>query len=123
MRYGKKTAATQMPVREASADPAKTGEIGFLKLRYKRPNEDTSQLVTLPISQDLERKSASEVPAEARFSIAVAAFGQLVKGESYMQAYSYDDVLALAKSARGDDPFGYRAEFLNLVSLAKTAQP
>ena len=25
-------------------------------------------------------------------------------------------------AAKGDDPFGYRAEFVNLVRLAKTAQ-
>jgi hypothetical protein len=35
---------------------------------------------------------------------------------------SYDDVIALAQSARGDDPFGYRAEFINLVRLAKSAR-
>ena len=104
-------------------DGAKSGELGFLKLRYKRPNEDVSQLVTLPITQELESKSANDGPAEQRFSIAVAAFGQLMKGESYMQSYSYDDVLYLAQSARGDDPFGYRAEFLNLVRLAKSARP
>jgi Ca-activated chloride channel homolog len=58
-----------------------------------------------------------------RFSIAVAAFGQLLKGAPYTKGYTYDDVLALAQSARGADPFGYRSEFLNLVRLAKTAQP
>jgi len=35
----------------------------------------------------------------------------------------YDDVLALARGARGDDPFGYRGEFLTLVSLARSLDP
>ena len=61
--------------------------------------------------------------AEVQFSVAVAAFGQLLKGGPYTQGYTFDDVLALAQGARGDDPFGYRAEFLNLVRLAKSARP
>jgi Ca-activated chloride channel family protein len=62
-------------------------------------------------------------PEEVRFSVAVAAFGQLLRGAPYLKDYSYDDVIEMAKSARGDDPFGYRAEFLNLVRLAKSARP
>jgi len=31
-------------------------------------------------------------------------------------------VIALAQGAKGKDEFGYRAEFINLVRLAKTAQ-
>ncbi len=127
LRYGK-AAAAKLPVRTDDADPAKpdvakSGELGFLKLRYKKPNEDVSQLLTVPLTDALAKTSVTEVPAEARFSIAVAAFGQLVKGAPYTQGYTFDDVLALAQAARGDDPFGYRAEFLNLVRLAKSARP
>jgi Ca-activated chloride channel family protein len=62
-------------------------------------------------------------PEDVRFSIAVAAFGQLLKGAPYLGKYAYDDVVALAKGAKGDDPFGHRAEFVNLARLAKTARP
>ena len=54
---------------------------------------------------------------------AVAAYGQLLRGSPYLGAYGYDDVIALAQGAKGDDPFGYRAEFVNLVRLAKSARP
>ena len=128
LRYGKKSDAASSAAarRESEADKAtdtKAGELGFLKLRYKRPNEDVSQLLSVPISETLTKSSMAEVPAETRFSVAVAAFGQLLKGSAYTQGYSYDDVIALAQPARGDDPFGYRAEFLNLVRLAKSARP
>ena len=125
LRYGQKTAAVA-PVPNEPADAktvAASNELGFLKLRYKRPNEDTSQLITLPLNDALAKSNMAEVPVEQRFSIAVAAFAQMLKGESYIQGYTADDVLSLAQSARGDDPFGYRAEFLNLVRLAKSAQP
>lgn len=120
LRYGKAAASDAKP--EAAAAPA-SSELGFLKLRYKRPTDTASQLISLPLTDESAKPSVADVPAEQRFSIAVAAFGQLVKGESAMGGYTYDDVLALAQTARGDDPFGYRAEFLNLVRLAKSAQP
>ena len=124
LRYGQKTAVA--PVASEPTDlkaVTASNELGFLKLRYKRPNEDTSQLITLPLTDALAKSNMTEVPVEQRFSIAVAAFAQMLKGESYIQNFTADDVLALAQSARGDDPFGYRAEFLNLVRLAKSAQP
>lgn len=121
LRYGKKAAAVREPVDAKPA--AASNELGFLKLRYKRPNEDSSQLITLPLTDALAKTALTEAPAEQRFSIAVAAFAQMMKGEISTQGFTFDDVLALAQSARGDDPFGYRAEFLNLVRLAKSAQP
>jgi hypothetical protein len=36
-------------------------------------------------------------------------------------SYSYDEIIELALSARGDDRLGYRADFINLVRLAKSA--
>jgi Ca-activated chloride channel family protein len=58
-----------------------------------------------------------------RFSVAAAAFGQLLRGLPYIADYGYEDVLSLAQSARGEDPYGYRAEFINLVRLANSARP
>lgn len=120
LRYGKVAASEAA---KPAAATSQSTELGFLKLRYKRPNEAASQLISLPIGDDLAKASINDVPAEQRFSIAVAGFAQLLKGESAMRGYSYDDVLALAQTARGNDLFGYRAEFLNLVRLAKSAQP
>ncbi len=124
LRYGKKvTATTENARREPAATTSRDAELGFLKLRYKRPNEDVSNLVSLPINDSTVEDSASQVSADVRFSIAVAAFGQMLRGTPYTSGYSYDDILARAQTARGDDPFGYRAEFLNLVRLAKSARP
>ena len=122
LRYGNQTQAVEAAAARPVPD-AKSGELGFLKLRYKRPAEDVSQLVTLPIAEPTTKTSMADVSAETRFSVAVAGFGQLLKGSTNTQSYSYDDVIALAQPARGDDPFGYRAEFLNLVRLAKSARP
>jgi Ca-activated chloride channel family protein len=98
-----------------------TDEYAYLKIRYKLPNEETSKLITAPIAQAGEFKSIESAPQEARFATSVAAFGQLLKGGRYTGSYSYDDVINLAQKAKGDDPFGYRSEFINLVRLAKSA--
>ena len=112
--------------RPASVPPAQTGatpsnEIGFLKLRYKLPQEEASRLTTFAIGTGETRRTIAEATAEAQFSVAVAAFGQLLRGSAFTQGYGFDDVIALANGAKGDDAFGYRAEFVNLVRLAKTA--
>ncbi len=112
LRYG---SSTKKPA------TAKTDEYGFLKIRYKLPKEDTSKLITTPVGSRSDFASIKAAPNEARFATAVAAFGQILKGGQHTGAYSYDDVIALAQSAKGKDEFGYRSEFINLVRLAKSA--
>jgi len=114
LRYGQQMAPAQ--TRAAS-------ELGFLKLRYKLPKEAASRLISQPIIDSPSVESLARAPQDVRFSIAVAAFAQLLKGAPYLGDYGYDDVIALAQSAKGDDPFGYRAEFVNLARLAKAARP
>jgi Ca-activated chloride channel family protein len=104
--------------------PQSTGadEYGFVKIRYKLPGEKNSNLISEPVRIGQALPTVGGAPQEARFAAAVAGFGQLLRGGQYTKSYSYDDVIALAQSAKGADAFGYRAEFINLVRLAKTAQ-
>jgi Ca-activated chloride channel homolog len=92
-------------------------ELAFVKIRYKLPNETVSKLITEPATASNERSSI-----EANFAAAVAGFGQVLRGGQYTRNFSYDDVLALAQASKGRDEYGYRAEFINLVRQAKTAQ-
>ena len=107
------------PLRYGTAEQAGTpaGEYAFVKIRYKLPGEATSHLITRPVT------AADETPdSEASFAAAVAGFGQILRGGAFTKAFSYDDVIALANAAKGRDEFGYRAEFINLVRLAKSAR-
>jgi Ca-activated chloride channel family protein len=99
---------------------AHANEYGFVKIRYKLPDAETSRLTTTPISVNGDAASAP-LRREARWATAVAAFGQILKGGKYTGTMSYDDVISLAQGARGQDAFGYRAEFVNLVRLARSA--
>ena len=99
------------------------GEYAFLRINYKLPTETTSRRIELTVTPALEKAAINQVTSEVRFSTAVAAFGQLLRGEPHLKSFGYDEVIALASAARGDDLFGYRSEFINLVRLAKTARP
>jgi Ca-activated chloride channel homolog len=111
------------PLRYQSRDKIYTGknsEIAFLRIRYKQPQADTSQLLEWPI-QKLEIVSdLQKTTATFRFSAAIAAFAQLLRGGDDTKNFSYTDIMALANGARGNDPFGYQGEFLTLVNLAKS---
>jgi Ca-activated chloride channel family protein len=96
-------------------------EYGFLKIRYKLPGEKASKLITEPILQRPANVSAA-VKRDVTFSTAVAGFAQLLRGGQYTGALTYDDVIEAAQSARGEDRFGYRAEFIDLVRRAREAR-
>lgn len=99
-----------------------TGEYGFLKIRYKLPSESVSKLITTPITTAQEQGDIKYTSDDVRFATAVAGFGQLLKSDSNIRNFTFDEVVALADGARGNDPFGYRAEFVNLARLAKSLQ-
>ncbi len=96
-----------------------TNELAFLRLRYKQPDSDTSKRLEYPILRETIIDT-DNTDARYRFAAAVAAFGQLLRGGQYMQDFGFEEVLQLARSARGEDAFGYRGEFLGLVSLAQS---
>ena len=103
------------------APDARDGELAYLKIRYKLPGETTSKLIERPVT-DADRPAAlAEAPEATRWALAVAAYGQILRGDPYLApGFGWDQVLALAQGARGEDPFGIRAEFVQLVRAAET---
>ena len=90
------------------------GELGFLRLRWKAPGEGASTLIETPIT------GTETVSGEARFAAAIAGFGQLLQGSAYLGDWGWDEAIALALSARGEDAYGYRIEAVNLMRLAQS---
>jgi len=97
---------------------ANADEYAFVKIRYKAPGEGTSKLIETPVTQANAVASFDAANEDQRFSVAVAAFGQKLRGTDAVSDYGYDRIMEIATAARGSDPFGYRAEFLSLVRLA-----
>src|SRR5690606_9892762 len=86
------------------------------------PNEDSSRLIEVPIGPELAVASLDAAGADQRWAVAVAAFGQKLKGSNYGEM-SWADIRKLAQGARGEDEAGYRAEFMGLIDMAAVLKP
>ncbi len=109
LRYGK-------PVK---GDP--NGEYAFLKIRYKLPGEKVSKLIERPITDADEAAAFAQVSEDMRFAASVAGAAQLLRHDPYIKDFDYDRAIDIANAAKGKDGFGYRAEFVQLLRLAKVA--
>lgn len=106
------------PLRYAAvpAPEEKSAELAMLRVRYKPAAGGDRQLIERPIST-----VSGKASEDLRFAAAVAAFAQQLKGDGrYTGSMSLQDTAALARSARGNDPFGLRNEFVQLVELAQS---
>jgi Ca-activated chloride channel homolog len=111
------------PLRYGGAKPVGSAdEIAHLRLRYKSPDGDTSRLIERPIRRSELKRELAASSEDFRFAAAVAGFGQLLRGGRYTGAWTWDDVLKLARDARGADAEGWRGEFVQLVQLAQSLQ-
>lgn len=110
LRYGEREPA-------AKAD---SGELAFVKLRYKRPGELSSIETATAVTPQALSDSLEDSSENLRFAASVAGFGQLLRGGTYTADWGYQDALALARGARGSDPHGYRGEFIHLIELAQS---
>lgn len=103
--------------RPSQTNEDQSDELMLVKLRYKNPNDTTSQLISQAvIDRTVPLENAS---ANFRFSAAVAAFGMLLRDSEYKGTANFDEVLRLANQSKGEDKEGYRAEFIRLVENSK----
>jgi len=103
---------------EATPAPGREEELAFLRIRYKRPGGQKSELVERPITSADEAPTLAAASDDVRFAFAVAAFGQYLRRDPWLRDYGLGDIEALAQAARGGDEGGWRAEFVQLVRLA-----
>ena len=77
-------------------------------------------LMERPVTDADTVDTFAEADSEVRFSVSVAGFAQLLRGDPYLQdGYGWEAVAEDASGALGEDEFGYRAEFLDLVERAR----
>lgn len=93
-----------------------SGELLTVKFRYKKPDENTSRLIIKVLEND--DQDLDETSDNFRFSAAVAEFGMLLRDSEFKANSSFESVKSLAKNSLGEDKFGYRLEFLQLVEKA-----
>jgi len=100
----------------ATADPGRAESL-IVKVRYQPPAGGPSKLIKRGVVD--AGVDADDAPADLKFAAAVAGFGMLLRNSPHKGALTYDQVWRAAAAARGSDPGGYRAEFLDLVRKAQ----
>lgn len=116
LRYGK-PGATNADVR--------SGELAFVRLRYKRPQDGvdaSSLLIEQPVLRSTLKRDLTQTSDAYRLSAAVAGFGQLLRSSPYLAHFGYAEAQTLAAGARGRDRDGDAGELLQLMQLAGSLQ-
>jgi Ca-activated chloride channel homolog len=93
-------------------------ELATVKVRFKRPDGDTSRLITRPVAA-----RASESNGDLRFAAAVAGFGLWLRQDPEVATLSLGKLRQLAESGIGADPHGDRRELLALMKKAEQLRP
>lgn len=93
------------------------GEWMTIKLRYKQPDGNTSRLITRTVDDKIVTLEAAS--ANYRWASAVAEFGLLLRNSAFRQQAGWQQVVSLAKGAKGMDNDGYRSEFIGMAETAE----
>jgi Ca-activated chloride channel family protein len=85
-----------------------------VKLRYKKPGESTSQLISQGLTEGKTKWTSN-----LQFASSVAEFGMLLRESEFKGNSSFANALARAKAAKGSDEFGYKTDFIKMVEMAE----
>ena len=103
--------------KRVSDDRSVSDEYLTIKLRYKKPDGETSMLLEKPVKSFVkELEYASE---NLRFAAAVTEFGMILRNSEFKGSATLDSAIKLASGARGEDEEGYRAELIRMIKTVK----
>lgn len=111
---GETSTPTVDPLVYTQQSLTRSNDLMTVKLRYKRPGEDTSNLIT-------HRVETGKVKATGNllFASAVAEFGMLLRESEFKGTSSFTSALARAKEAKGKDEYGYKTDFIKMMEMAE----
>jgi len=89
-------------------------EMMYVKVRYKDPDGTKSRLLDHAVADRPGSPSS-----DFRFATAVTGFGMLLRDSKHAGDLTLNDVVRLAEEGKGDDPRGYRGEFIRLVEATR----
>ena len=116
----KPTPVPAPPAAQPAVDGPVSRELLTVKLRWKKPDGDTSTLLEVPLAE--KGGAFAAAPADFRFAAAVAAFGMILRESEHKGTATLPVVAEIAGGALGRDAGGYRAEFLDLVRKAEAVR-
>ncbi len=116
LTFSKPTAAPDAADKDTKL-AANSQELLQVRLRYKAPKLDTSQLITSSVVDP--NLTIDKASANLKFASAVAAFGMNISNSKYKGSTNFNTIVELATQSKGSDLDGYRAEFIRLVEKSK----
>ena len=96
---------------------AESDELLTVKIRYKLPDQEESLLMEHVVFDS--GATFEQADSDFQFAAAVASFGMLLRNSDFRGRWNYKNVMEVAKSSAGQDPYGFRKEFVELVSIAQ----
>ena len=101
---------------KAPAAKGSKNEYAFVKVRYKLPGQKDSQLMqqAVPVGS----KPLDQADKDTLLALAAASYAQALRGGEYNGKLSWGDIENMVQKVQGDDPFGLKSEFLQLVRTA-----
>lgn len=109
------------PAAVAPTQSAQSQEMVTVKLRYKKPEGDTSELTERSFV-DNGSKFENAAP-DLKFAAAVAEFGMILRDSQYKGKGTIGAVIEWAQEGKGHDAAGYRAGFIDLARKTQTLKP
>lgn len=97
------------------AEGAAEGSWATFDFRYKKSLSEASIPLTLEVSPAAEFETSTEFS----FAAGVAAYGMILRNSPYMGTATFDMAYELVQGGTHFDPFGYRADLLNIIKKAK----
>lgn len=88
-----------------------------IKIRYKKPDGETSRLMEKPVRGPVAAIENSS--DNIRFTAAVSEFGMILRDSEYKGNSTIDHAIGLASGSRGEDEDGYRAELIRMMKTVR----
>ncbi len=116
--FGGAPGPSLVPAKSNDAPAAASSELLTLKLRYKQPDGDTSQLLEYPLTE--RGHSFNSASPDFQFAASVASFGMVLRNSQHRGTSNLAAISEIASASLGPDHGGYRAEFLDLIRKAQS---
>jgi len=100
-----------------ASNESTSSEMLTVKLRYKKPDGDKSELLERAVSDN--GADFAKASGDFKFAAAVAEFGMVLRDSEHKGNGTLGAVLEWAQEGKGSDGNGYRAGFLELVRKAQ----
>jgi len=109
--------ADDLKYQKVAIDLTGSRELLTVKVRYKGPGGDTSQLLEFPLADD--GATFATASTDFKFAASVTGFGMLLRNSQFKGTATWSDVQSWAEAGRGGDAGGYRDEFIRLIGKAR----